>query len=123
MMAQCETAQIIDINSLFGENNRAPDSIMMGGGEGVIITLPAHQPDCPLMMTLNSQHHSEGRGGCCCALNEVTFSALSLSGHLRQIVCREETEEVCHDNHDKCLLTLSHCHNNAGVNIITHSVS
>ena len=76
-LLQCET-QIIDINSLFGENNSAPDSIMMGGGEGVIITLPAHHPRCPLMMTLNSQHHSEGRGGCCCALNEVTFSALSL---------------------------------------------
>ena len=50
------------------------------------------------------------------------LSSLSL-GISRQIVSWQETEEVCHDNHDKCLLTLSHCHNNPGVNIITHSVS
>ena len=54
LLLQCEKAQIIDISSLFVEN-RAPDSIMMGGGEGVIITLPAH---CPLMMTLNSQYYT-----------------------------------------------------------------
>ena len=82
-LLKCEKAQIIDISSLFVENNRAPDSIMMGGGEGVIITLPAHYPHCPLMMTLNSQHYTVEGGADAAVIWMRWHSLLFLSGHLQ----------------------------------------
>ena len=98
---------------------------MMGGGEGVIITLPAHYPHCPLMMTLNSQCSTVEGGADAAVIWMRWHSLLSLSGHL-QADCELagnrrsvpwQPWQVFADT-----LTLSQQPRGKHYNIITHSV-